>query len=91
MRWSYRKLPHPARVRFVCEDPDCAFNSEEGLPLRVIDEQIYDDRQIAAAYEQAAANQDYPPDERAELSRKAKLWLWLAMRSAERLHGAARA
>ena len=39
---GYRKLAHPNRVRFVCEDPACSFNSGEGLPLKVIDEQIYD-------------------------------------------------
>ena len=38
---GYRKLAHPARVRLICEDPDCDFNSNEGLPLAVIDEQIY--------------------------------------------------
>lgn len=40
---GYRKLAHPNRVRHICEDPDCAFNSEDdGLPLAVIDEQIYE-------------------------------------------------
>jgi len=39
---GYRKLAHPARVRLTCEDPDCDFNSSDGLPLAVIDEQIYD-------------------------------------------------
>ena len=38
---GYRKLAHPARVRLICEDPDCDFNSTDGLPLAVIDEQIY--------------------------------------------------
>ena len=38
---GYRKLAHPARVRLICEDPDCDFNSGDGLPLAVIDEQIY--------------------------------------------------
>ena len=38
---GYRKLAHPNRVRFVCEDTACSFNSGEGLPLKVIDEQIY--------------------------------------------------
>ena len=39
---GYKKLAHPNnRVRHVCEDPDCDFNSSEGLPLAVIDEQIY--------------------------------------------------
>ena len=39
---GYRKLAHPGRVRLICEDPDCDFNSGDGLPLAVIDEQIYD-------------------------------------------------
>lgn len=39
---GYRKLAHPARVRLICEDPDCDFNSGDGLPLAVIDEQIYE-------------------------------------------------
>lgn len=39
---GYRKLAHPNRVRFVCDDPTCSFNSGEGLPLKVIDEHIYD-------------------------------------------------
>ena len=39
---GYRKLAHPARVRLICEDPDCDFNSNDGLPLSVIDEQIYE-------------------------------------------------
>ncbi|MGA7520900.1 MAG: helicase-related protein [Acidobacteriaceae bacterium] len=39
---GYRKLAHPNRVRFVCDDPACGFNSGDGLPLKIIDEQIYD-------------------------------------------------
>ena len=39
---GYRKLAHPARVRLICEDTDCDFNSSDGLPLAVIDEQIYE-------------------------------------------------
>lgn len=39
---GYRKLAHPARVRLVCEDPKCDFNSGDGLPLAVIDQQIYE-------------------------------------------------
>ena len=39
---GYRKLAHPARVRLICEDPDCDFSSDDGLPLAVIDEQIYE-------------------------------------------------
>jgi hypothetical protein len=38
---GYRKLAHPNRVRFLCDDPACRFNSGEGLPMKVIDEQIY--------------------------------------------------
>ena len=38
---GYRKLAHPARVRLICEDPNCDFNSGDGLPLAVIDEHIY--------------------------------------------------
>lgn len=38
---GYRKLAHPNRIRHICEDPDCDFNSGDGLPLSVIDEQIY--------------------------------------------------
>ena len=38
---GYRKLAHPNRVRLICEDPDCDFSSGEGLPLAVVDEQIY--------------------------------------------------
>ena len=40
---GYKKLAHPNRVRFICEDPDCDFNSiENELPLAVVDEQIYE-------------------------------------------------
>lgn len=39
---GYRKLAHPARIRLICEDPDCDFSSGDGLPLAVIDEQIYE-------------------------------------------------
>lgn len=40
---GYKKLAHPNRVRFICEDPDCDFNSAKNdLPLAVIDEQIYE-------------------------------------------------
>lgn len=38
---GYRKLAHPNRVRHICEDPDCEFSSGDGLPLAVVDEQIY--------------------------------------------------
>ena len=40
---GYRKLARPSRVRFICEDGDCDFSSDEGLPLAVIDEQIYEE------------------------------------------------
>ena len=39
---GYRKLAHPNRVRHICEDPDCEFSTLDGLPLAVIDEQIYE-------------------------------------------------
>lgn len=39
---GYRKLAHPNRVRHVCEDPDCDFSSDNGLPLTVVDEDIYE-------------------------------------------------
>ena len=38
---GYRKLAHPARVRHICEDPDCDFSVGDGLPLAIIDEHIY--------------------------------------------------
>ncbi|MFC1578973.1 helicase-related protein [Pseudomonadota bacterium] len=38
---GYRKLSKPNRVRMICEDNDCPFSDDEGLPLLVIDEQIY--------------------------------------------------
>ena len=38
---GYRKLRRPARVRLICDDPDCAFSDGEGLPLLVTDEAIY--------------------------------------------------
>ena len=38
---GYRKLARPNRVRHICEDTDCEFASGDGLPLAVIDEQIY--------------------------------------------------
>jgi hypothetical protein len=30
------------RVRFRCEDPDCEFRTEQGLPVEVVDEGIYE-------------------------------------------------
>lgn len=38
---GYRKLTNPARIVFRCDDPDCAFSDERGLPLAVVDEDIY--------------------------------------------------
>ena len=38
---GYRKLAHPNRVRHICEDPDCDFSSDDGLPLAVVDEHVY--------------------------------------------------
>src|SRR5262249_18790823 len=30
------------RIRFRCEDPDCDFHGEDGLPIEVVDEAIYE-------------------------------------------------
>ena len=38
---GYRIRPHPQRVRHVCEDQNCEFSSDAGLPVAVIDEHIY--------------------------------------------------
>ena len=39
---GYRQLSHPNRVRHICEDPNCDFNSQDQpLPVAVIDEHIY--------------------------------------------------
>lgn len=38
---GYKQYSRPARVRFVCADPDCEFHAEPGLPLQVVDEHIY--------------------------------------------------
>lgn len=40
---GYRKLRRPTRIRFVCDDADCAFSGDEGLPLQVVDTAIYDE------------------------------------------------
>lgn len=39
---GYKKRGVPQTVVFQCEDPDCDFCSEDGLPLRIIDEEIYE-------------------------------------------------
>lgn len=38
---GYRELAHPRRVRFICDDPDCTFSVGEGLPVRVVDDELY--------------------------------------------------
>ena len=38
---GYRILSHPQRVRHLCEDQDCDFSSDEGLPIAITDEHIY--------------------------------------------------
>lgn len=38
---GYQKRGKPARVRLICEDIDCDFSLDDGLPLRIIDEHIY--------------------------------------------------
>lgn len=39
---GYRIVPRPRkRVRLRCEDQDCEFSNDEGLPVAVIDEHIY--------------------------------------------------
>ena len=40
---GYVKLMKPSRVIFRCEDADCPFNSDAGLPLSVVDESMYSD------------------------------------------------
>ena len=40
---GYLKIPRPSRVVFRCEDSDCPFSAESGLPLTVVDEAIYKD------------------------------------------------
>jgi Helicase conserved C-terminal domain len=40
---GYRKLRKPSRVVFQCEDSDCPFSTDPGLPLKVVDEAIYED------------------------------------------------
>ena len=38
---GYRKVERNSKVRLICEDPDCLFCDEPGLPLLLIDEHIY--------------------------------------------------
>jgi hypothetical protein len=38
---GYQRVSNPLRVVFKCEDPDCAFSDRQGLPLKVIDTDIY--------------------------------------------------
>ncbi len=40
---GYLKMSKPSRVVFRCEDLDCPFSTELGLPLAVVDEAIYQD------------------------------------------------
>jgi ATP-dependent helicase YprA (DUF1998 family) len=39
--FGYEPETNPAHVKFRCEDPDCKFSSDLGLPLEVVDERIY--------------------------------------------------
>ena len=38
---GYIRLSHPPRVRHICEDQDCPFSAAPGLPVSIIDEDIY--------------------------------------------------
>jgi hypothetical protein len=38
---GYVREGHPASVKFRCGDKDCPFSSDAGLPLKVVDEEIY--------------------------------------------------
>jgi hypothetical protein len=40
---GYRKVDRNSKVRLICEDTDCVFCDEPGLPLLLIDEHIYSD------------------------------------------------
>jgi hypothetical protein len=40
---GYKLVPAPQRVRFICPDSSCPFSDQHGLPLLVIDEQIYEE------------------------------------------------
>ena len=39
---GYQRSSRRSQVRHICEDGACEFSSDEGLPVAVIDEQIYD-------------------------------------------------
>jgi hypothetical protein len=39
---GYRRLHGPQRVRHICDDPDCDFHDERGLPVLVTDQAIYE-------------------------------------------------
>ena len=39
---GYRIRSHPQRVRHRCEDQDCDFSSDAGLPVAIIDDHIYE-------------------------------------------------
>lgn len=39
---GYRRLHSPQRIRHICDDPDCEFSDDRGLPVLVTDEAIYD-------------------------------------------------
>jgi hypothetical protein len=40
--WKVKGYSKPSRVVYRCEDNDCPFSSELGLPLNVVDEAIYE-------------------------------------------------
>ena len=40
---GYRIVPHPQRVRHICDDQACEFSTATGLPVTVIDDHIYDE------------------------------------------------
>lgn len=39
---GYRIFSNPQRVRHICEDQECEFSTDQGLPVAVIDDHIYD-------------------------------------------------
>jgi len=40
---GYQRLARPARVTLRCEDSDCIFSDATGLPLKVIDSDLYEE------------------------------------------------